>query len=692
MRLKGKNVLLCNCERTMPLDAKAVADACGATASANANSQLCRAELEKFRTAARTGEELVVACTQEAPLFRQILEEDGVASPATFVNIRERAGWSAEAAATTAKIAALLAEATLDVPPAPTVTLKSDGVCLVYGRDEMAVDAARQLAGRLDVTLLLTGAAEISPPAVTEVPVFRGTIVSARGHFGAFEIVVNDYAPSSVSSRDALRFEAPRDGAGSRCDLILDLTGDPPLFPAHHKRDGYIRPDPGNPAAVQRALFDLSDLVGEFEKPRYVDFQADLCAHSRSRIVGCTRCLDVCPASAIAPDGDTVAIDPHLCGGCGGCNSVCPTGAADYRMPPNATLLERVGMLLSTFLAAGGGSPALLLHDSGWGQEMIDLMARHGRGLPADVLPFAVNEVTQVGFDFLVGALAKGATQVVILAPPTRREELSGLAGQVTMADITMTGLGYGDGRINLVIESDPEAVERQLYALPEFDSHEASGFLPLGGKRTLIRLALDHLHHTAPQPTNFVFLPPEAPFGGVKVDVDGCTLCLACVGACPTGALRDNPEQPQLRFQEDACIQCGLCKNTCPEKVISLEPRLNFTAEVRQALIVKEEEPFNCVRCGKPFGTRGSIERIVEQLANKHAMFRDPAAVDRLKMCQDCRVIAQFEQQDDPFAGGDRPPPRTTDDYLRERAEIEAARAQHRTGRASTEEDEPDE
>ena len=77
--------------------------------------------------------------------------------------------------------------------------------------------------------------------------------------------------------------------------------------------------------------------------------------------------------------------------------------------------------------------------------------------------------------------------------------------------------------------------------------------------------------------------LPAGAPFGRVVVDVAGCTLCLACVGACPTGALVDNPERPQLSFVEDACVQCGLCQSTCPESVIRLEPRLNFADEARQ-------------------------------------------------------------------------------------------------------------
>src|SRR6476619_3295473 len=97
------------------------------------------------------------------------------------------------------------------------------------------------------------------------------------------------------SSRGTLAFGAPRDGAVSHCDLILDLSGGAPLFPAHDLRDGYLRADPGDPAAVLRAVMKARDLVGGFDKPRYVNFDAELCAHSRSRIVGCHRCLDLCP-------------------------------------------------------------------------------------------------------------------------------------------------------------------------------------------------------------------------------------------------------------------------------------------------------------------------------------------------------------------------------------------------------------
>jgi hypothetical protein len=55
--------------------------------------------------------------------------------------------------------------------------------------------------------------------------------------------------------------------------------------------------------------------------------------------------------------------------------------------------------------------------------------------------------------------------------------------------------------------------------------------------------------------------------------------------------------------------------------------------------------------------------------------MYQDSGATDRIRMCDDCRVIVQFEATDNPLAAGPRPKTRTTDDYLRERAEIEAER-----------------
>ena len=664
--MAGRSILVCSCEDTMPLDVEVLRRNCRGS-EVISGRQLCRAELDRFRQMAATGEPITVACTQEAPVFSEIAGEH---LDIIFTNIRETAGWSRDAKLAGPKIAALLAAAAEPLPETPLVSFESEGVILIYGRDESAVEAASLLVAHLDVTVLLTRPGVLSPRRKTDFPVVKGTIRLAKGHLGAFEITVDDYAVPAPSSRASLDFGVPRDNTTSRCDIVLDLSGGAPLFPAAELREGYLRADPGDPAAVLRAVLKARDLVGTFDKPRYVNFNPDICAHSRSKIVGCRRCLDLCPTGAITPAGDHVAIDAHICAGCGQCAAVCPTGAASYSLPPADALMRKLRTLLATYREAGGGHPIVLLHDETYGTDLIDALARHGDGLPANVLPLPVNEVTQVGLELVAAAFAYGATALRFLLRARPPHDISGLTRTIAYAESILEGLGFGPGRVATIETDDPDALGAALYAIEARPgTPRPASFQAIGEKRDVQRLALRELHRAAPTPIDVVALPSGAPFGKVEVNVEGCTLCLACVSACPTGALLDDPERPLLRFAEDACVQCGLCAATCPEKVISLVPQLDFRAATATARVLKEEEPFCCIRCQKPFGVRSTIERVTAKLEGKHWMFKgQPARLDVLKMCEDCRVVAMTEQDFDPYGAPQRPPPRTTDDYLRER------------------------
>ena len=249
MAERPRNVLICSCDDSMPLDAAAVAKVCRGAKVAEGH-QLCRAELERFRKLAATGEPILVACTQEAPLFTEVAGE----TPISVVNIRETAGWSKNAEAAGPKMAALIAAAAEPAPDVALVPLSSEGVTLIYGKDEQAIEAAYLLKDHLDLTVLIKPPAEILPTRVTEFPVVRGTIRAAKGHLGAFELIVDDYAASNPSSRGAFSFGAARNGATSRCDIVIDLSGGPALFAAADLRDGYLRADPGDPAANLTAL------------------------------------------------------------------------------------------------------------------------------------------------------------------------------------------------------------------------------------------------------------------------------------------------------------------------------------------------------------------------------------------------------------------------------------------------------
>ncbi|MGA8971953.1 MAG: 4Fe-4S binding protein [Pseudolabrys sp.] len=663
-----RNILICSCEGTVPLDGEKVRRACRDSVVIEGR-QFCRAELDRVRKAAAGGEPVVIACTQEAPLFNEVAEEGGADAP-TFVNIRETGGWAKDAAEAGPKMAALIAATASPAPDVSFVSLSSDGVTLLYGKDERVVEAAELLKEHLDVTVLIKAGSELTPRRVTEFPVVRGVIRAAKGYLGAFELTVDDYAAPAPSSRGAFAFGAAKNGAVSRCDILIDLSGGPSLFPAADLRDGYLRADPGDPAAILRTVLKARDLTGMFDKPRYINFTEDLCAHSRSKIVGCRRCLDLCPAGAIEPAGDHVAIDAHICAGCGQCAAACPTGAASYALPPSDAMLRRLRVLLGTYREAGGEHGVVMFHDAEHGSALIDALARHGDGLPANVLPVEVNEITQVGLEAVAAAHAYGASAVRFLTRAKARHDIAGLKKTIALVQPVLAKLGFDGVRVEAIETDDPDALGDALRGIATLEATaKPATFLPTGSKRELMRLSLRELHAAAPTPVDIVPLPEGAPFGTIEVRVEGCTLCLSCVSACPTGALSDDPERPVLRFAEDACVQCGLCKATCPEKVISLRPQIDFRAATALGRVIKQEEPAECIRCGKPFGVKSSVERVIAKLEGKHWMYKDSKKrLDVIRMCEDCRVVVMAEEQFDPFGAPQRPPVRTTEDYLRER------------------------
>jgi len=336
------------------------------------------------------------------------------------------------------------------------------------------------------VTCLLSDAPDDVIPA-DSYDIALGEISAAKGAFTGFEITVDGYAALEPSGRGAARFGEPVKGAKSTCDIILDLTGGDSLFPAPEKRDGYLRADPRDHLAVQTALLEASTLVGEFDKPLYIRFDPQICAHSRASQSGCNRCLDVCPTGAILPDGDTVSIDPDICAGCGACASVCPSGAASYEDPTAQFMFQRLRTLASAYKEAGGSAPVCLYHDTGFGAELIQMSARFGKGLPADVIPVGVSNIESVGHAEVLAALGVGFSNVTILASP--KSDLGVVEGQIQMAQAVLGAGSHDVGCISLLDVSDPYQLDEALVK-PFTEIGVIESILPLGNRRDVTRLA----------------------------------------------------------------------------------------------------------------------------------------------------------------------------------------------------------
>lgn len=652
----SKTLILCDCLGSQTIDYRSIEQATGLHCS-NVHTALCTSQTELAADEISKGDR-IIACAQEQTLFEDLAEDAGVAPP-VCLDLRDRAGWARNGGKSGPKMAALVADALLAPPPVKMVDLHSDGRCLVLGAPQIALPVAAQLAPLLAVTVLVPGIDAADIPLDRRFDLVVGQVKQAQGALGGFELRLDGLRQVIPTGRGAFSLSDAGNGAHSTCDVILDLRGGAQLFAAGHKRDGYLRADPGDPQAVARAVLDASQLVGDFDKPLYTRVDAPLCAHSRAGITGCSRCLDNCPTGAIAPDGDFVAVDPAICAGCGGCSAVCPSGAIAFDAPDGSFLFHRMRAMSEAYGKAGNSAPRLLVHDVEFGAEIIRLAARFGDGIPADVVPLEVASLASFGHAEMLAALAGGWASVGLLLAP--QSEAGLIAGQAELA----AALG-GDGRIDLLDITDPDALSVRLF---DQTAPEPAGapVLALGSRRQVARLAARALYagHGAGAEQVPVALPDGAPYGDVQVDTDACTLCLACVSLCPSGALGDNPDAPQLRFQEDACLQCGLCARACPEQAITLQPRMDLSDAALTQRVLHEEDPFPCIECGTPFGVRSTIEKIIEKLAGKHEMFATSNAARLIQMCDDCRIQAQYHDQDSPLRAGPRARVRTTDDYL---------------------------
>jgi ferredoxin len=480
--------------------------------------------------------------------------------------------------------------------PTSLVSYQSTGKVIALGDDD-ALAKCSELPAALDIRPVLT----------------TSGVIQIDGYLGAYVVNVTDQHDNQVAYQG---------------DAILDLN-EAPLLAREMLPPGYFHVPPGAWGKPELAA-ELADLPGEFQKPKYFDYDASICAHGVNGKIACRQCIDACPAEAIQSLVDRIEVNPYLCQGGGSCTTVCPSGAIRYLYPTLRDNGKRLRDMLKVYQEQDGELPIVLFHSESYSPEMY---LQHYD----NVLPLAVEELGSVGMDLCLSALAYGAIQVVLhVDPEVPRSSQANLGAQVEWIQALLVGLGLDPLSIALC-SHDAALPEVKAANVVDMALHDMPP-----GKRNAIYQALDHLVGKLKPAVDRIELPALAPFGEAVIDGEKCTLCMACVGSCPGKALQDgsNREIPEVFFIESNCLQCGACVQTCPEDAITLKPRLLFDQETRnRSRALNRDTPFACISCGKPFAPTSVIDKMQEKLKD-HYMFGSDRALDRLKMCDNCRVV----------------------------------------------------
>ncbi|WOT05313.1 4Fe-4S binding protein [Shewanella youngdeokensis] len=519
----------------------------------------------------------------------------------------------------------------------PTVSYQTEGNVLVIGPEDLARLAADKLSHMGKCAILANESItsqdeahlELVMNAATDVESYYNKLIDIKGFLGQFQVKVELDDGNADLSVVAIR--------KPHFDLILDLSMSPcinlEMLPPGYF---YVGQDQ---TKLAEALEQLPDLIGEFDKPRYVKVNSDICAHNRNGNEGCTRCLNFCPADAISSVAQKIEIDPYLCHGAGSCTNACPTGAISYDLPTPQAMHSYLNRLVTSFRSQAQVAPVILFHDIGKGAALVT------EQLAGDIIPVELEEITVASIDHWMSSLAWGARQILILntdaTAPTLTQMLN---GELTLANDILDEMGQPQ-RISLI--SEHHLTEAGAADLSELLVASASWPVIVPAefaattKRTTLYEAIDHLNEQAAS-VDTCLHQSNIPYGRVSVNTESCTLCMSCVATCPTAALTDGGNLPALHFVEQDCVQCGLCEAGCPEKVISLTPQINFDKAARQERqTLHEEAPFECITCGDPFATQSMVKRMLE-VVGTHSAFS--ANTQRLKMCGDCRVKDMFE------------------------------------------------
>ena len=603
--------------------------------------------------------------------------------------MRELAGWSAQKS--TPKIAALIAMAALPEPePAPAVEFKSKGSCCSSsarprprstGRSDCpgswkcrcssrAVAASCRSSGAIRLVgqgrSLRAGSALRGRVAPGEPDRPRALHALQRLHPGLPRDAIGfDYQIDLAKCKDhrdcvkacgdigAIDFSRSETMRQDGFDLVLDLSREPLIRRTSCRRAISRRATIRSSRRSPRRSWSASSASSRSRASSTTARRSARIAARGSRAA--TRASTCARAARSAPTGDQVKVEAHLCAGCGGCATVCPSGAMSYAYPKVPDL--------------GSALEDRARHVSGGGRQGC-LHAVPRRRRPARCFAYGrkgARACRRASFRWSASTSHRSASTSCSARWPTARGRLAcsstekvaegyvaALKKQMGYAQAIVNALGYARHGISLVIEKPAtDAVEL-----------EPAATVAKRGDASTCRREAHHARFRAsttcaagkPRSSRRSLCPPGAPFRRAEwsTSIPARSARPASAPARVGAARRHRDAGAALHRAQLRAVRA--VRRDLPGERDHAGAAACSESAAKQPVTLNEAEPFNCVRCGKPFGTRADGGEHARQ-ARRHSMFA--GGMRRLQMCGDCRVVDMMENKSEARSsttGNDRP------------------------------------
>ena len=371
-----------------------------------------------------------------------------------------------------------------------------------------------------------------------------------------------------------------------------------------------------NLSSIDEVIQTLKNNINSYSYKKFTTYDSSICQYHERREEICSKCEEVCPTVAITKDDKTktLTFSQIDCHGCGGCISVCPSGAVDYAPSNKEALFEMSKFYKNTHP---------LVIPAKMNLENLEV------SLKENILPFAIEGEKFLHEASFLTLLQMSGSQVIFYSDFLSK----GSKDAIRILNEIYQKRYQKDA---ILIAMNPKELQKAVEEISFVEDSYFNFNQETLKKREIFSHRLEKI--VGNDDLGVISTGEHVHYGKVEVNQDTCTLCLVCVGACNVGALIADAKDNTLRLNPSICTACGYCEVSCPEKdcltikrdIIELKP--SWFKEN----ILAQDELFACVECGKEFATTKAVEKIAKMMGPIFSS--DPIKERSLYCCADCK------------------------------------------------------